>query len=298
MNYGDSFMDELKALEIVEILVESNKKTIKKSRARRNKQIRNLRELVRRFFIQYLLAVAPSEEVFVSPARNEERPWSPRPGAPPPSPIHGDPESLFGYVPPEKIPNDQLETSADILNLSNQSTEPGSEQFRPTTPSYTPDSSLISEPRFPEGEPCACSSSLSPPPFPFEPEEADSLGEDESISLPEVNFPDQPPSPVPSIEVLEEHPEPREVRDPLLEFLRRVSTPWTDPVRERSYSIGPDHFEPEKIRRQAARSAPDSHFFIYYPGVKFPFLAPMRLIDLVFPRTTARVIEIEEITLD
>ncbi|KAL0124126.1 hypothetical protein PUN28_006143 [Cardiocondyla obscurior] len=261
MNYGDLFMNELKALEIV---VESNnKKTIKKSRARRKKQIRNLRELVRRFFIQYLLAAAPSEEVFVSPAHNEERPWSPRPGASPPSPIHGDPEPLFGYVPPEEIPNDHLETLADILNLSNQSTGLGSEQFHSTTPSYTPDSFLISEPQFPGGEPRACSSPFSPPPFPFEPEEADSLGEDESISLPEVDFPDQPPSPVPSIEVLEEHPEPREVRDPLLELLRRACTPWTDPVPERAHSIGPDHFEPEEIRRQGARSAPDSHFFLY-----------------------------------
>ncbi|KAL0128489.1 hypothetical protein PUN28_003658 [Cardiocondyla obscurior] len=226
MNYEDLFMDELKGLEIV--VKSNNKKTLKKSRARRNKQIQNLRELVRRFFIQYLLAAAPSEEVFVSPARNEERPWSPRLGAPSPSPIHGDPEPLFGYVPPEEIPNDHLETSADILNLSNQSTEPGSEQFRPTTSSYTPDSSLISEPRFPGGELRACFSPLSPPPFPFEPEEADSLGKDKSISLPELDFPDQLPSPVPSIEVLEEHPEPREVRDPLLELLRRVCTPWTD----------------------------------------------------------------------
>ncbi|KAL0128580.1 hypothetical protein PUN28_003735 [Cardiocondyla obscurior] len=289
-------MDQSKASEIV---VESlNKKTIKKSRARRNKQIRNLRELVRRFFIQYLLAAAPSEEVFVSPARNEERPWSPRPGPPPSSPIHGDLEPLYGYIPQEEISSIQLENSAADLNLLSRSTEPGSEQFRPTTPSYTPNSSLISEPRFPGGEPRACSSPLSPPFFPFEPEEADSLGEDESISLPEVDFPDQPPSPVTSIEVLEEHPEPRKVRDPLLELLRRACTPWTDPVPKRAFSIGPDHFEPEEIRRQAARSAPDSHFFIYYPGVEFPFLAPMRLIDLVFPRSTVRVVEIEEITLD
>ncbi|KAL0132875.1 hypothetical protein PUN28_000535 [Cardiocondyla obscurior] len=288
MNYRDSLIDGLKALEIVG-----------DERAGRDEtNIRNLRELVRRFFVQYLLAAAPSKEVFVTPPRNEERPWSPRPGAPPPSPIHGDPKPLFGYVPPEETPNDHLETSADILNFSNQSTELASEQFRPTTPSYTPDSSLISEPRFPGAEFRACSSPLSPPPFPFEPEEADSLGEDESISLPEIDFPDQPPSPVPSIEVLEEHPEPREVRDPLLELLRRVCTPWTDPVPERAYSIGPDHIEPEEIRRQAARSASDSHFFIHYPGIKFPFLAPMRLVDLVFPRTTARVVEIEEIALD
>ncbi|KAL0102431.1 hypothetical protein PUN28_018002 [Cardiocondyla obscurior] len=188
MNYGDSLMDELKALEI--IVESNNKKTLKKSRARRNKQIRNLRELVHRFFVQYLLAAAPSEEVFVTPPCNEERPWSPRPGAPPPSPIHGDSEPLFGYVPPEEIPNNHLETSDDIVNLSNQSTEPGSDQFRPTTPSYTPDSSLISELRFPGAEFCACSSPFSPPAFPFEPKEADSLDEDESISLPEVDFPD------------------------------------------------------------------------------------------------------------
>ncbi|KAL0116458.1 hypothetical protein PUN28_009839 [Cardiocondyla obscurior] len=276
-----------------------NKKTLKKSRARRNKQIKNLRELVRRFFIQYLLAAAPSEEVFVSPVRHEERPWSPRPGPPPPSPIHGDPEPLHCYFPEEKECRDNSITNpSDELNLSSQSTKPGSELFRPTTPSYTPNSSLVSEPRFPGDEPRACSSPLSPPPFPFEPEEADSLGEDDSISLPGVDFPDRPPSPVPSIEILEEHPEPREVIDPLLELLRRACTPWTDPVPERAFSIGPDHFEPEEIRIQAARSDPDSHFFIYYPGVEFLFLAPMRLIDLVFPRSTARVVEIEEVTLD
>ncbi|KAL0108667.1 hypothetical protein PUN28_015263 [Cardiocondyla obscurior] len=98
MNYGDSLMD---------------------GRARRNKQIRNLKQLVRRFFVQYLLATAPSEEVFVTPPHNEERPWSPRPGAPPPSSIHGDPEPLFGYVPPEETPNDHLISSANILNFSN-----------------------------------------------------------------------------------------------------------------------------------------------------------------------------------
>ncbi|KAL0114820.1 hypothetical protein PUN28_011865 [Cardiocondyla obscurior] len=297
MNYGDSFMDELKALKIVGDEFPSTLSLLI-SRARRNKQIRNLRELVRRFFIQYLLAAAPSEDEFVSLARNEERPWSPRPGAPPPSPIYGDPEPLFDYSPPEESSADFVENihnPDNTLNFSRQSTEPGSEQFRPTTPSYTPDSSLISEPRFPGGEPRACSSPLSPPSFPFEPAEANSLGEDESISLPEVDFPDQPPSLVPSIE---ENPELREVRDPLLELLRRVCTPWTDPVPKRAYSIGPDHIEPEEIRRQAARSAPDSHFFIHYPGVEFPFFAPMRLVDLVFPRTTARVMEIEEITLD
>ncbi|KAL0099518.1 hypothetical protein PUN28_019741 [Cardiocondyla obscurior] len=213
-----------------------------------------------------------------------------------PSEIVGDESpSLFGYFPEEE---ESFTNPSDDRNLSTQSTEPGSELFRPTTPSYTPNSSLVSEPRFPGDEPRACSSPLSPPPFPFEPEEADSLGEDDSISLPGVDFPDQPPSPVPSIEILEEHPEPREVIDPLLELLRRACTPWTDPVPERAFSIGPDHFEPEEIRIQAARSDPDSHFFIYYPGVEFPFLAPMRLIDLVFPRSTARVVEIEEVTLD
>ncbi|KAL0098541.1 hypothetical protein PUN28_020497 [Cardiocondyla obscurior] len=277
------------------ILVESqNKKTLRKSRARRNKQIKNLRELVRRFFVQYLLAAAPSEEVFVSPARNEERPWSPRPGPPPPSPIRGDPEPLYGYFPEEE---ELVANPSDDRDLSSQSTEPETELFRPTTPSYTPNSSLIFEPRFPGDEPRVCSTPLSPPPFPFEPEEADSLGEDDSISLPGVDFPDQPPSPVPSIEILEEHPEPREVIDPLLELLRRACTPWTDPVPERAFSIGPDHFEPEEIRIQAARSDPDSHFFLL-SRVEFPFLAPMRLIDLVFPRSTARVVEIEEVTID
>ncbi|KAL0103919.1 hypothetical protein PUN28_016934 [Cardiocondyla obscurior] len=272
MNRGDSLMDESKALEIVVEL--SNKKTLKKSRARRNKQIKNLRKLVRRFFLQYLVAAAPSEEVFVTPPRHEERPWSPRPGAPPPSPIHRDPEPLFGYFPPEETFNDCIDKTSDKILTT----------------------SWISQ--FPGGEFRACSSPLTPPPFPFEPEEADSLGEVESISLPEVDFSDQPPSPGPSIEVLKEHPEPREVIDPLLKLLHKACTPWTDPVPVGVYSIGPDHIEPEEIRRQAARSAPDSYFFIYYPGVESPFLAPMRLVDLVFPRTTARVVEIEEITLD
>ncbi|KAL0099575.1 hypothetical protein PUN28_019767 [Cardiocondyla obscurior] len=181
MNRGDSLMSEPKALEIV---VESlNKKTIKKSRARRNKQIKNLRELVRRFFLQYLVAAAPSEEIFVTPPRHEKRPWSPRPGAPPPSPIHGDPEPLFGYFPPD-------ETFDNNLDISNQSTEPKSEQFYPTTPSYSPDSSLISDSQFPGGEFRACFSPLTLPLFPFVLEEVDSLGEDESISLPEVDFHD------------------------------------------------------------------------------------------------------------
>ncbi|KAL0110691.1 hypothetical protein PUN28_013955 [Cardiocondyla obscurior] len=109
---------------------------------------------------------------------------------------------------------------------------------------------------------------------------------------------DQPPSPVPSIEVLEKHPEPREVIDPLLELLRRACILWTDPVPKGAFSIGPDHIELEEIRRQASCSPPDSHFFIYYPGVEIPFLAPMRLIDFVFPRSTVRVCEIEEITLE
>ncbi|KAL0124966.1 hypothetical protein PUN28_004247 [Cardiocondyla obscurior] len=270
MNCGDSLMDESKALKIV--VESSNKKTLKKSRARLNKQIKNLRELVRRFFLQYLVAAAPSEEVFVTPLRHEERSWSSCPGAPSPSPIHGDPEPLFGYFPPEESSNNSIDNirqySDNILDISSQSTEPGSEQFRPTSPSYASDSSLISESQFPGGEFRACFSPLTPPPFPFVPEEADSLDEDDSISLPEVDFPDQPPSPVPSIEVLEEHPEPREVVDPLLELLCRACTPWTDPVPVGAYSIGPDHIEPEEIRRQAARSAPDSHFFIY--GISLP----------------------------
>ncbi|KAL0125043.1 hypothetical protein PUN28_004293 [Cardiocondyla obscurior] len=268
----------------------SNRKTLKKSQVRRNKQIRNLQELVRRFFIQYLCAAAPNKEVFLTPPRQEDRPWSPRPGAPSTSSIHGNPEPLYCYNPPTDL--------LDASDFSERSTKPGSEQFRPTTPSYTLSSSLISDSRFPESEFRACSSPLSPPLFPFVPDEIDSPGEDDSISLPEIDFRDYSPSPVPSIEVLEEQPESREVIDPLLELLRRTSTPWTDPVPKGAFNIGPDYFDLEKISRQASQSPPDSNFFIYYPGVETPFLASMGLINLVFPRTTVRVCEIEEITLD
>ncbi|KAL0098693.1 hypothetical protein PUN28_020649 [Cardiocondyla obscurior] len=236
------------------------------SRARQNKQIRNFRKLVRRFFIQYLFAAAPSEEVFLTPPRQKERPWSPPPSAPPPSPIHGDLEPLYCYNPP----ND----NHDVSNFSDRCMELGSNQFRFTTPSFTPSLSLIFDSRFPAGEFRACSSPLSPPPFPFVPEEVDSLGEDDSISLPEVDFRDHSPSPIPSIEVLEEHPEPREVIDPLLELLRRACTPWTDPVPEGAFSIGPGHFDLEEIRRQASRSPPDSNFLIFYPGVETFFPGP------------------------
>ncbi|KAL0115667.1 hypothetical protein PUN28_010886 [Cardiocondyla obscurior] len=169
----------------------------------------------------------------------------PRLSALPPSSIYGDPEPLYCYYPP----TDQLDT----INFSEQSTEPGSEQFRPTT---------------------------------------------DSISLPEVDFQDHSPSPDLSIEVLEKQQELREVVDPLLELLRRTSPSWTDPVPVEAFTIGPDHFDPEEIRgRQIALLLTQISLYTIR-GVETSFLAPMDLIDLVFPRTTVRVCEIEKITLD
>ncbi|KAL0124112.1 hypothetical protein PUN28_006130 [Cardiocondyla obscurior] len=128
--------------------------------------------------------------------------------------------------------------------------------------------------------------------------EVDPLAEDDSISLPELNFQDPTSSPVPSIEFLEEQEKPRAIIDLFLELLRRICTLWTDPIPEGAFTIGSDHFNPEEIRRQASRSSPNENIIIYYPEVETPFLAPMRLLDLAFARTTVRINEIEEITLD
>ncbi|KAL0128596.1 hypothetical protein PUN28_003751 [Cardiocondyla obscurior] len=191
-------------------------------------------------------------------------------------------------------PTDQLEAT----NLSEQSTKPGSEQFRPTTPSYIFSSSFICNSRFPGGEFRACFSPLFPPPFPFVLEKDESLGEDDSISLPELDFQNASNLPDPSIELLEDHEKSSEIEDPLLKLLRKTIAPWSDPVLEKAIIIGFDHFDPKKTRRQVSRSPLKSNFFVFYPGVETPFLAPMSLINLIFPRTTVRVCEIEEITLD
>ncbi|KAL0114785.1 hypothetical protein PUN28_011831 [Cardiocondyla obscurior] len=135
------------------------------------------------------------------------------------------------------------------------------------------------------------------PHLPEEPEEVGPVAEDDSNSLPEPDFPESIPLPVLSVEFLGEQEEPRAIIDPLLELLRRTCTPWTDPITERAFTIGPDHFHPEKIRRQAIAASFDENFLIYYPRMEFPFLAPISLIDRVFQRFTARVVEIVEIDL-
>ncbi|KAL0103837.1 hypothetical protein PUN28_017874 [Cardiocondyla obscurior] len=106
------------------------------------------------------------------------------------------------------------------------------------------------------------------------------------------------PLPAPSVESLGGQEEPRAIVDPLLELLRRTCSPWTDPVPERAFTISPDSFDPEEIRREASRASPDQNVLIFYLGVEHPFLAPIRLIDRVFPRSSAKISEIIEIDLD
>ncbi|KAL0110715.1 hypothetical protein PUN28_013979 [Cardiocondyla obscurior] len=242
-----------------------NLRSIKKSRAQRNRKIRELRELVRSFFVQFLFAAAPREVTPELPKVRTERSWSSLPSVPPNSPTnHEDTESEENT--PERTPS-------------------------PSRPRST-------SPPQPEPE-LACSSPVrSPTPYPGEPEEVDSFAEDETISWHEPDSPERSPSPAPSVEFLEEQEEPREVVDPLLELFRSTCTPWTDPVPERAYTIGPDSFDPEEIRREARRATPDHNILIYYPRVEHPFLAPIRLIDRVFPRSTARITEIIEIDLE
>ncbi|KAL0105555.1 hypothetical protein PUN28_016917 [Cardiocondyla obscurior] len=273
------------------LLESRNLRSIKKSRARRNRKIRELRELVQSFFVQFLFAAAHKEVTPEPPKLRTERSWSPLPSVPPNSPIsHEDLETE------ENSPG---RTPSPSRPRSTSPPQPEPELFRPTTPSYTPDVSLNSSGPSPGVAPQACFSPVrSPTPYPGEPEEVDSFAEDETISWHEPDSPERSPSPVPSVEFVEEQEELREVVDPLLELLRSTCTPWTDPVPERAYTIGPDSFDPEEIRREARRATPDHNILIYYPGVEHPFLAPIRLIDRVFPRSTARITEIIEINLE
>ncbi|KAL0110672.1 hypothetical protein PUN28_013936 [Cardiocondyla obscurior] len=275
----------------LDLMESSNlRKALKKSRARRNRQIRNLRGLIQSFFVQYLFAAAPGEIRTDPPRRRGERSWSPQPPAPPTSPA------------PEEVPLNveeprELPPSPNTPRTSVNATEPEPdlEQFRPTTPSYSPDISIHS----PGAAPRACSSPIpSPIPHPGEPEEVDSFADDDTVFWQESDGPEPSPSPAPSVESLGGQEEPRAIIDPLLELLRRTCSPWTDPVPERAFTIGPDSFDPEEIRREASRASPDQNVLIFYPGVEHPFLAPIRLIDRVFPRSSARISEIIEIDLD
>ncbi|KAL0128553.1 hypothetical protein PUN28_003708 [Cardiocondyla obscurior] len=274
----------------LDLMESSNIRTIKKSRARRNRQLRNLRSLVQTFFVQYLFAAAPGEIKTDPPRRRKERSWSPQPPAPPNSPA------------PEEVPQNadisrELPHSPSPPPINDHATEsePDSEQFRPTTPSYSPDISIHS----PGAAPRACSSPIpSPILHPGEPEEVDFFADDDTVFWQESDGPEPSPSPAPSVEFLGEQEEPRVIVDPLLKFLRRTCSPWTDPVLERAFTIGPDSFDPEEIRREASRASPDQNILIFYPGVEHPFLAPIRLIDRVFPRSSAKISEIIEIKLD
>ncbi|KAL0128592.1 hypothetical protein PUN28_003747 [Cardiocondyla obscurior] len=268
-----------------------NFRSVKKSRARRNRKIRELRELVKSFFVQFLFAAAPRKVTPEPPRVRTERSWSPLPSVPPNSPTNQEDT--------ESEENTPGRTPSPSRPRSTSPPQPEPELFRPTTPSFTPDVSLNFSGPSSGVAPRACSSPVrSPTPYPGEPEEVDSFAEDETISWHEPDSPERSPSPAPSVEFLEEQEEPREVVDPLLELLRSTCTPWTDPVPERAYTIGPDSFDPEEIRREARRATPDYNILIYYPGVEHPFLAPIRLIDRVFPRSTARITEIIEIDLE
>ncbi|KAL0098798.1 hypothetical protein PUN28_020745 [Cardiocondyla obscurior] len=278
-------LDSRKALSVES----KNLRNIKKSRARRNRQLRNLKNLLQSFFIQYLFAAAPGEIKTDPPRKRGERSWSPQPPAPPNSPT------------PEEVPQDAnfskepaRPLSPPLINDPASESKPESEQFRSTTPSYFPDISVHS----PGAAPRACSSPIpSPILYPGEAEEVGSFAENDTVFWQESDGPEPSPSPVPSVEFLGGQEEPRVIVDPLLELLRRTCTPWTDSVPERAFTIGPDSFDPEEIRREASRASPNQNILIFYPGVEHPFLAPIRIIDRVFPRATVKISEIIEIDL-
>ncbi|KAL0124104.1 hypothetical protein PUN28_006122 [Cardiocondyla obscurior] len=274
----------------LDLMESSNLRTLKKSRTCRNRQIRNLRSLIQSFFVQYLFAAAPGEIRTDPPRRRGERSWLPQPPAPPTSPA---PEEVPQNVEiPRKLPHSPNPPST---NDNATEPEPDSEQFRPTTPSYSPDISIHS----PGAAPRACASPIpSPILHPGEPEEVDSFADDDTVFWQESDGPEPSPSPAPSVEFLGGQEEPRAIVDPLLELLRRTCSPWTDPVPDRAFTIDPDSFDPEEIRREASRASPDQNVLIFYPGVEHPFLAPIRLIDRVFPRSSAKISEIIEIDLD
>ncbi|KAL0098529.1 hypothetical protein PUN28_020485 [Cardiocondyla obscurior] len=113
-----------------------NLRSIKKSRARRNRKVRELRELVRSFFVQFLFAAAPRELTPEPPRAKTERSWSPLPSVPPNSPSNH--EDL------ETEENTPRRTPSPSRPKSTSPPQPEPELFRPTTPSYTPDVSLNS----------------------------------------------------------------------------------------------------------------------------------------------------------
>ncbi|KAL0114945.1 hypothetical protein PUN28_010478 [Cardiocondyla obscurior] len=118
-----------------------NLRSIKKSRPRRNRKIRELRELVQTFFVQFLFAAAPREVAPEPPKTRSERSWSPPPTVPPNSPINGDDLESGENTPPR--------TPSPSRSRSTSSSEPEPELFRPTSPSYTPDRSRRPSPRTP-----------------------------------------------------------------------------------------------------------------------------------------------------
>ncbi|KAL0120342.1 hypothetical protein PUN28_008175 [Cardiocondyla obscurior] len=162
---------------------------------------------------------------------------------------------------PEEVPQNvdiprELPHSPNPPSINDNATEsePDSEQFRPTTPSYSPDISIHS----PGAAPRACSSPIASPILRSgEPEEVDSFADNDTVFWQESDGPEPSPSPAPSVEFLGGQEEPRAIVDPLLELLRRTCSPWTDPVPERAFTIGPDSFDPEEIRREASRASPD-----------------------------------------
>ncbi|KAL0100541.1 hypothetical protein PUN28_019691 [Cardiocondyla obscurior] len=241
---------------------------------------------------QFLYAAAPEKVAIDLSPRRAERPWSLQPPAPPSSPANRE------FSEEEEYLNLEFPRASSLSERSEELTDTDSEKFRPISPSFSPNLSENPDYSFPGAASRACSSSIhSLSPLPEETEEVGSQAENESVSWPEPDSPEPSPSPVPSVEFLEEQEEPREIVDPLLELLRRTCLEWTDSVPKRAYTVDPSHFHPEKIRRQASIASLDDHFFIYYPGVEYPFLAKIRLVDQVFPRTTVRVAEIIEIDL-
>ncbi|KAL0102415.1 hypothetical protein PUN28_017986 [Cardiocondyla obscurior] len=162
-----------------------------KSRARRNRKIRELRELVKSFFVQFLFAAAPREVTPEPPKVRTERSWSPLPSVPPNSPSNN--EDI------ESERNTPARTPSPSRPRSTSPPQPEPELFRPTTPSYTPDVSLNSSGPSPGVAPRACSSPIrSPTSYPGEPEEVDSFAEDETISWHKPDSPERSPSPAPS----------------------------------------------------------------------------------------------------
>ncbi|KAL0098794.1 hypothetical protein PUN28_020741 [Cardiocondyla obscurior] len=151
--------------QLMSLLVSEVKlRSVKISRARRNRKIRELRELVKSFFVQFLFAAAPREVTPEPPRDRTERSWSPLPSVPPNSPTNQEDT--------ESEENSPGRTPSLSRPRSSSPPQPEPELFRPTTPSYTPDVSLNSSGPFPGVAPGACSSPVrSPTPYPGEPKE-------------------------------------------------------------------------------------------------------------------------------